>query len=240
MLRGIVRRIAKRFGYQILGYPRAYAAQASLMGLLRGQDINLVLDIGANEGQFAEDLRASGYTGRIFSFEPQASAHERLCKRAEGDAQWTVFDRTAVGAENGKVDINISGNSVSSSILAMLPSHSETHPQSKYVGTESVPVRRLDDLYELTPTDRVLLKMDVQGYERQVLEGALRILRGCRAVLSELSLVPLYEGQSLAKELWDMLTAMGFEVWSVEPGIYDPESGRLLQLDGVFVRAEKI
>jgi len=240
MIRDMVRRLAKRFGYQILGYPRAYAAQSSLMGLFRGQEINLVLDVGANAGQFAEDLRASGYSDRIFSFEPQASAHELLCKRAEGDPNWTVFDRTAIGEETGTVEINISGNSVSSSILAMLPSHSETHPQSKYVGTESVPVRRLDDLYELSPTDRVLLKIDVQGYERQVLDGAPRILRGCRAVLSELSLVPLYEGQSLAKELWDMLTAMDFEVWSVEPGIYDPESGRLLQFDAVFVRSGKI
>jgi hypothetical protein len=80
------------------------------------------------------------------------------------------------------------------------------------------------------------LKIDVQGYEKQVLEGAPRVLGSCRAVIAEMSLLPLYEGQVLAKELWNQLTEQGFEPWSLEPGFRHPATGRMLQLDGIFVR----
>jgi len=103
---------------------------------------------------------------------------------------------------NGSVDIHVSANSVSSSILDMLPSHFQADPQSRYLETEPVSVKRLDDLISLARTDRALLKLDVQGYERQVLDGAMRVLADCRAVISEMSLVPMYDGELLAREMW--------------------------------------
>jgi FkbM family methyltransferase len=236
MLKELVRSFAKQCGYEILGPSRAYATQRSMAGLLRQERINLVLDVGANTGQFAEELQAFGYRGRILSFEPLASAHAQLRSKAEAHPNWTVAERTAIGAEMGSVEIHVSGNSVSSSILSMLPSHSEAEPESVYVGTERVPVNRLDDLYAPSQADRVALKIDVQGYERQVLEGAPRVLGSCRAVIAEMSFVPLYERQVLAKDLWNLLEARGFEPWSLEPGFRDPGSGRMLQMDGIFVR----
>lgn len=236
MLKGLVTSFARRHGYEILGPQRSYATQRSLMGLLRQEQINLVLDVGANTGQFAEELRASGYKERIVSFEPLASIHAQLCSAAKGDQNWTIADRTAIGAATGTVEIHISKKSASSSILDMLPSHLEAEPESLYLGTESVPVNRLDDLCALSLHDRALLKIDVQGYERQVLEGAPRVVEACRAVVSEMSLLPLYEGQVMAKELWDLLASQGFEPWSLEPGFRDPVTSRMLQLDGVFVR----
>jgi FkbM family methyltransferase len=236
MLKGFAKSIAKRCGYEILGPSRAYATQRSLAGLLRQERIDLVLDVGANTGQFAGELREFGYDGRILSFEPLASAYAQLCSNAKGDPNWTIADRTAIGAEAGSAEIHVSAANASSSILDMLPSHSKAAPESIYVGTEKVPINRLDDLHAPSPADRVLLKIDVQGYERQVLEGATRILGSCRAVISEMSLVPLYEGQVLAKELSHLLEAHGFEPWSLEPIFRDPVTGRLLQFDGVFVR----
>ena len=99
-----------------------------------------------------------------------------------------------------------------------------------------MPIHRLDDVFRLTDGDRVLLKIDVQGYERQVLAGAMRVLDSSCAVVSELSLVPLYENQVLAREVWDLLVMHGFEPWSMEPCFRNPENGQTLQLDGVFVR----
>jgi FkbM family methyltransferase len=239
MFKGFIKSLAKWSGYEIVGFPRAYAARRSLAGLLRQEQINLVLDVGANTGQFVEELRAAGYRGRIVSFEPLASAHERLRKHAEGDPNWTVADRTAIGAESGSVDIHVSKNSVSSSILDMLPSHFQADPQSRYLETETVPVKRLDDLISVAPTDRALLKLDVQGYERQVLDGAMRVLADCRAVISEMSLVPMYDGELRAREMWDLLAAQHFEPWSLETCFRNPETGRVLQLDGLFVRESK-
>jgi FkbM family methyltransferase len=236
MLKSLVKSFAKQCGCEILGPARSYAPQRSLMGLLRHEQINLVLDVGANFGQFAEELRASGYKERIVSFEPLTSAHTHLCRKASGDPNWTIAARTAVGAESGSVEIHIAGNGFSSSILEMLPNHSEAAPDSIYVDVETVPVNRLDNLCTLSREDRALLKIDVQGYEKQVLEGAPRVLGSCRAVIAEMSLLPLYEGQVLAKELWNQLTEEGFEPWSLEPGFRHPATGRMLQLDGIFVR----
>jgi hypothetical protein len=118
----------------------------------------------------------------------------------------------------------------------MLPSHSKAEAHSAYVGSERVPVNRLDDICSLSANDRVVLKIDVQGYEKQVLEGAPRVLGACRAVMIEMSLLPLYEGQVLARELWDLLVSKGFAPWSLGPGFCDPVTGRMLQFDGVFVR----
>jgi FkbM family methyltransferase len=239
MLKGLLKNLAKMCGYEIVGFPRAYATHKSLAGLLRQEQINLVLDVGANTGQFAGDLRAAGYAGRIVSFEPLTSAHAKLRKQAERDPNWTVADRTAIGAQAGLIDIHVSENSVSSSILNMLPSHSEADPQSRYMETETVPINRLDDLISLARTDRALLKIDVQGYERQVLDGAKQVLADCHAVISEMSLVPMYDGELLAREMWDLLAAQNFEVWSLDACFRSPETGRVLQLDGLFVRRAK-
>jgi FkbM family methyltransferase len=232
----LAKSFAKKCGYEILPSGRAYAADRSLAGLLRQERINLVLDVGANNGQFAERLRESGYAGRIISFEPLAAAHAQLRGKAEGIANWTIADRCALGAQKGSVEIHVSENTLSSSILDMLPSHSEAAPRSIYVGSETVPVNRLDDLVALSPDDRILLKIDVQGYERQVLEGASRLLPACRGLHVEMTLLPLYEGQILARELWDLLDGQGFEPWSMEPCFRNPVTFRMLQIDGVFVR----
>lgn len=236
MLKASVRKIAGHFGYEILGPSRAYATQRSLAKLLQEEKINLVLDVGANSGQFGSELRAARYNGRIISFEPQSAAYAELKTRTANDPAWTVAERTAVGAQTGSVSIHIAANSVSSSILSMLPSHSEAAPESGYVDTETVPVNTLDNLCSFDPNDRVALKIDVQGYERQVLQGASRVLGRCQVVISEMSLVPLYEGQVLAHEFWALLTAEGFAPWSLEPGFRHPKTGRMLQIDGVFFR----
>jgi FkbM family methyltransferase len=237
MLKAHIKGLARYFGYEIVGLPRAYAAERSVAGLLRQEQINLVVDVGANTGQFVGDLRQAGYKDRIVSFEPLASAHSILQTRAAADSNWTIADRTAIGSETGTIDIHVSGNSVSSSILQLLPTHSEADRQSSYVGIETVPIKRLDDLISLATTDRVLLKVDVQGYEKQVLDGACNLLKNCRAIICEMSLVPLYGGQLLARDMWDLLVAQDFEPWSLEPCFRHPQSGRMLQLDGVFVRS---
>jgi FkbM family methyltransferase len=236
MLKPVVRRFARRLGYEILRPPEAFAAETTLNGLLLQENINLILDVGANVGQFVYKIRAAGYGGRIVSFEPQAAAHAELCISAARDQNWTVADRTALGAEVGILTLNKSANSVSSSILPMLASHSNAEPQAGYDGTEQVRVNRLDDLYTLAPADRALLKIDVQGYEKPVLDGAKKLLSNCCAMIIEMSFIPLYEGQILAKQLWERLEAEGFEVWAFEPAFRDQKTGRMLQVDGLFVR----
>jgi FkbM family methyltransferase len=236
MLKEMVQSVANVTGYEIVSLKRAQACRRCVATLLREEHINLVLDVGANLGQFASWIRKGGYQDRILSFEPLNQAHHDLVNAAKQDSLWTVAPKMALGNAPGEIDIHVARNSVSSSILPMLNTHLQAAPDSGYVETQTVKVNRLDDVFSPDPSDRLLLKVDVQGYEKAVLEGAPRILQQCRAMIVELSLVPLYEGQSLAMELWKYIMNLGFQACYFDPGFRDPFSGRMLQMDGVFVR----
>jgi FkbM family methyltransferase len=204
---------------------------------MRQHDVGAVLDIGANVGQFGRLLRQARFGGRIHSVEPLQSAYERLAATAARDAAWTT-QRAAVSAEPGTLTINVARNSVSSSVLPMLEQHAAAAPEAAYVQQESVPATTVDEIvtaHDLDP-ERTLLKIDVQGYERDVLDGAVKTLPAFLGVRTEMSLVPLYEGQALMPEIVELLARHGFELWHVEPGFTEPGTRRLLQLDGVFFR----
>lgn len=88
--------------------------------MLKAHEVNLVFDIGANAGQFAQSLRELGYRGRIVSFEPQSEAREQLERAASVDPLWEVAPKAAIGAEDGEIELNLAANSISSSLLPML------------------------------------------------------------------------------------------------------------------------
>ena len=111
--------------------------------ILDSYEIDTVLDIGANLGQFAQLIRVDiGYANRIISFEPLSSAFELLKSNAERNSNWDVFI-IALGNIEEKCRLNIAGNSFSSSLLEMLPAHVESAPESQYIGKEVVEVKRL-------------------------------------------------------------------------------------------------
>jgi FkbM family methyltransferase len=234
-IKEVLRSLAEASGFQVRK-TSVYTSPKLRHHLLFSQlQIDLVVDVGANTGQFAHQCRAAGYKGEIISFEPSAAAHASLLQSAASDPLWNVADRMALGAADGKIEINIAANSYSSSILPMLDSHLSAAPASRYLHKEKVPIRRLDDV--LRPAGRnIFLKLDVQGYESQVLAGATQLLAHTLAVQLEMSLVPLYEGEVLMPGICAAMTGSGFELWDFEPSFRNPTTGRLLQIDGIFTR----
>ena len=202
-------------------------------------EIDLIFDIGANQGQFATEVRRGGYAGKIVSFEPLSDAYSKLLQASTGDSAWEAYPRCALGDHNGEIEINIAGNSLSSSILPMLDAHRTAAPESIYQGKEVVAVKTLDTVAApyLTSARAPFLKIDTQGYESKVLDGAEVTLPLVKGVLVELSLVPLYEGQPLWLEMIERLEVAGFVLWAFDPVFSDPRDGRTLQIDGVFYRA---
>lgn len=200
-----------------------------------------VLDVGANIGQYGTALRSSGYRHRIVSCEPLSDAFAHLTKRSLKDAKWTVVN-TAVGAEPGSLDINVSANSYSSSLLPMTSAHTDAAPGSEFVRTETVPVTTVADLVREQGVDpaRTLLKIDTQGYEAPVLDGAGDLLGRFAAISLELSFVPLYEGQQLFDQLTGRLREAGYTLYGLDAGFGDPRTGRMLQCDGLFVRSDLV
>lgn len=219
--------------YSETGWKRQFVKQ------LEAHRVDTVIDIGANSGQYASDLRMAAYTGRIVSFEPLSEAFSLLLRNASKDPLWECR-QCAVGDVDGMISINVAGNAgASSSILPMLKSHQDAFPPANYIGTEQVPIHRLDGLTPkvVGPNSVVFLKIDVQGFEKQVIAGAQSTISDHVVGMQlELSFIPLYEGGMLIREALDVVYALGFTLTGLLPGFADPRTGRMLQADGIFFR----
>jgi FkbM family methyltransferase len=237
-----VKRALRHFGFDFGRYREANDELRRLVNCCARREINAVLDVGANHGQFACSLREAGYRGLIVSFEPLSDAHAILVSKAQRDPLWLVAPRCAVGASPGSVQINIAGNSVSSSVLPMLDAHVRSAPESAYCGRESVNVIALDDFLanrdELLPKT-LALKVDVQGYESHVLAGSEKTLDRTMVLYIEMSLTPLYEGAASFVDLFKKLELSGFTCISIVPGFTDPRTFEVLQVNAIFGRVQR-
>lgn len=208
---------------------------------LRTRGVGVVLDIGANSGQYSAGLRKAGFDGRIVSFEPLSEPFSALKRRASGDALWECR-QGALGDTDGTISINVAGNSgESSSVLPMLQRHQDAYPPANYIATEDVPIRRLDTIASevIGPNEVSFLKIDVQGFEKQVLAGGEATVKdSCVGLQLELSFVPLYEGAMLIPEALDLLYSKGFTLTGMLPCFTDPRNGQMLQADGIFLRSD--
>jgi FkbM family methyltransferase len=195
------------------------------------------LDIGANEGQFAAEVLRSGWRGRIVSFEPTSQAHRLLAERAgRHEGQWVVVPRVALGSSNGEAQVNIAINSVSSSLLQVRNESVQAAPESGFNASESVPVRTLDSLMQPDWEAPFALKIDTQGFELEVLNGATETLARTSVVALEMSLAELYDGGARMVEIYAFMEKAGFRCISLVEVFSDFERNELLQVDGVFVR----
>ncbi len=225
-----VRTFVRRLGYDIV--PFAGGLVDLQRQLLRQTPV--VLDVGANVGQYAERLRDLGYEGRIVSFEPGSKAFHLLTSRAQADVSWEARN-VALGAECGTATLQVSANSVSSSLLGVAPEHLAAAPASTVIAFEEVRLSTLDTEVNNLPGP-YWLKLDVQGFELSVLKGGESALDRALAIQAELSFGDLYEDQTDWLELTSFLRDRGFKLRYVEPGFHDPSNGYTLQADAIFVR----
>jgi len=198
--------------------------------------VNTVLDVGANCGQFAAGLRSSGYCGQIVSFEPLSAVHESLTRAAFHDRNWIVMPRMALGDTVGTLQMNVSDNLVSSSLLQVRQRSVDAAPGSAFVGTDEVSVNLLDDVIDEAWSKPFVLKLDTQGFELNVLRGAPETLKMTTVVITELSLSPLYAGGASFADVFRFLEERDFRCISLFEGFVDRASNEVLQVDGVFVR----
>src|ERR1700677_315652 len=235
------RLIAHRAGIKVSRYSPTLDANRLFINQLKSHQVDVVLDVGANSGQFAADLRKENFEGRIVSFEPLSGPFSLLERRASGDPLWDCR-RCALGDFDGTISINVAGNAgESSSVLPMLKSHQDVYPPANYIGTEEVQIHRLDSVAPefLRPTDVTFLKIDVQGFEKLVLAGSDSTVKDhCVGMQIELSFLPLYEDGMLFREALDLVYSLGFTLTGLKPCFTDIRDGRMLQADGIFFRED--
>ena len=237
-MKSFFKRLLHRFDLEFRNFSVEKSENARFFTMLSYHNVNTIFDIGANKGQFGVILRDFGYKGRIVSFEPLTQARKKLHQISQNDKLWEVAPQSAIGEVDGEIEIHIAGNSESSSVLNMLESHIKAAPDSKYVGNERVPLRKLDTIASdfIENDSIVFLKIDTQGYEEKVMNGAHELINNIVGLQLEISLVPLYEGHSLLDEMLQNLKEKGFELWGVSTVFSDPDTAQLLQIDATFFR----
>jgi FkbM family methyltransferase len=239
MLKRVIRSFVRSLGFELSRANLITSDVLQTKRLLDHHEIDLVFDVGANCGQYGSFLRECGYAGKIVSFEPLSGVYAQLLDLSKKDPLWNVAPRIAIGDHNDEITINIAGNnSQSSSALKMLDAHLKAAPESAYCGSERVKLGRLDDIAQeyIEKDSKVFLKIDVQGLEKQVIEGTKGILSLIKGIQVELSLVPLYQDQLLFQDTINLMNELDYDLHSVVPNFIDNATGRVLQMDGIFFR----
>lgn len=229
--------LLRKLGYEIAKFTPTTNALSRRLQLIQHYQIDLLLDVGANVGQFGRGMRRLGYKGRIVSFEPLSSAYAELIKLAQRDPLWDSF-KIALGDFDGMAEINVSMDSQSSSMLGILPSHTNRSASAAYSSKESITVQKLDTVFgQLVQASRsIYLKIDAQGFEKRIIEGARNSLPHITGIQMEVSIIPLYQDECLLPEMLKLMDEAGYTLMSLEPGYCDSKSGQLLQVDCVFFR----
>ena len=179
-----------------------------MIDFIADRKIDVVIDVGANVGQFGELLRAGGYRGRIVSFEPIEAAFQTLSRKAAADGNWEAR-HCGLGAVPGTAHLHVSGLSECSSILD-LTGIAELHDGRIATDhTEEIKIRTLDEVAsELS--GKILLKIDTQGYEKPVIEGGRQTIHRVMGILMELPVIHMYEGEWQFHEAIKYMSDAGF------------------------------
>jgi FkbM family methyltransferase len=206
--------------------------------LLRRLGVNCVVDVGANRGQYAQQLRRAGYRGRIVSFEPVPATFAELEAAAAGDPRWTVR-HCALGAADGVTTINVVHGTMSS-LLAPTAFGARRYPRLRAPEPVEVPLRRLDGLLDelLAGLEhpRPFLKLDTQGYDLEVFAGLGERAREFAGLQSEVSVMPIYEGMPAMAEALAAFEAAGFALTALHPVSREAATARVVEFDCVMVR----
>ena len=231
--------VMKFFGKRRNPLARVDNTEELIIQLIKMHGAGALIDVGANVGQYAQRMRASGLALPIVSFEPGAEAYSELLRAAADDPTWTVAPRMAISDVRGTATLNVNKRSDMNSLKPITEKTLSAFPKAKALTTEEVATERLDNILGefIELHDRPLfLKIDTQGSELEVIRGAECLLHRIVAIQLEMSLLPLYEGEQLYLVILNELDRLGFDLHLVLPGYFSRALGQQLQFDGLFVR----
>lgn len=241
-LKFAVHRLMNRVGFDIIRLRNSNADfPRHLMNVIDAYNIDCVIDVGANAGQYGKFLREIGYRGHIVSFEPVGSVFNLLKEQCATDDKWSCHN-LALGDKNETKIINVYKSTVFSSFLAANEYSKKIWQSLEDVTPESVSVVKLEDVYmDLVGClggANCMLKLDTQGYDRYAFEGAKGCIKHIRALQSELSLIPVYDGMVEVYEVLKVFNNSGFYISGMYP-INRDESLAVIEYDCVLVKREQ-
>lgn len=221
----------------------AYLGEEHLAWMLRRTGVNVVLDVGANVGQFGHRLRRSGYTGRIVSFEPVEETARALRRAAAGDTDWHVHT-CALGEADEDSEINVVPGGLMSSLLPASRFGRRWRSKLGDSHTEAIRVRRLDGLFDEVvrgvAEPRVFLKMDTQGYDARTFRGAGEKVHSVVGLQSEVPFLPIYDGMPGFSDMLHLYESAGFATSGIFPITHQDSTLRAIESDLLMVRPEAV
>lgn len=234
----LLNRLCRAFGYELKKHYKIATPTAmdAIINAINHYQIDLVLDVGANVGQFGKEIRAAGYLGDLHSFEPVKKTYIDLEAASYNDCNWHTH-QTALGASAANQNIHVMGASDLSSFH--LPSNFGKDRfkgfQSAY--QEEVEVRTIDQFIESNELGnrKILLKMDTQGYDLEVLKGATNSLKHIVSIQSEISFQPLYEGMPHYLETLETLEKYGYSAAAMST-VGKSKDLSIIEMDCLFIR----
>lgn len=208
-----------------------------ISSLLQAYDINMVLDIGANKGQFANQVIKQGYQGQVISFEPSRDSFHDLMEASASSQQWLAYN-FGLSDKNSEAELHIYRDNTFSSLYA--PSNKGKNLFAEYLNetrTEAIDLRRLDDVWpslNMSDSSRVFLKTDTQGHDYQVLAGASQSLSKISVIMAEASLQSIYNNEITFYKIIELLGRHGFAISGMYPFSFSPRL-ELVELDIFFI-----
>ncbi len=236
-LKLMLKKYFPKFSYGMYAFKNKDAKMRNL--IFQHNKIDLIFDIGAHIGLYGHGVRHNGFSGKIISFEPQSKPFMALTDLAKNDKQWDT-ENFALGDFDGEAEINISENSVSSSILDVKQSSVDLVPESKVIGKETIQVKKLDtvllDYYK--EGNKLFVKIDAQGFEKNIIEGARNSLDKIQGFQLELPVNSFYEDSESFTEMIYYMYSLGFRLASVESGWHNLKTGEIMEIDGIFLKVD--
>lgn len=233
--------IAKAFGYELVKRRKHPTSNSHMINLINHRDIDVVLDVGANKGQFGLKLRSEGYRGEIHSFEPVSKTFEELSQVCLDDKKWTSYN-LAMGSVSGEESIHITESSDLSSFLVPNACGKEKYEKIKVLQTEKVNVSTISNYVTTKIVNfakrNILLKMDTQGYDLEVFAGAADALGHIDCILSEISVIPIYAKMPHYLESLKLYEEAGFVVTGLYP-ISRKDDFSVVEMDCFMINSKK-
>lgn len=238
-MKNIIRNYLNAIGFDIVRVKNQHGSLSEhLSNVFAAKNIDCVIDVGANSGQFGSFIREIGFDGYIVSFEPVKSAYNKLEMIAKADDKWLCYN-LALGDKKEKKTLNVYESTIFSSFF-------EANEYSKNIWQslgsavpEIVDVVRLDDILggiaDRTGCANFYLKMDTQGYDINVFRGAVESLEKISSIQSELSLIAIYDDMLPAYDILKEFHQQGFFISGMYP-INRDESLAVIEYDCVLVK----
>jgi FkbM family methyltransferase len=222
----------------IVAWPKFSVTSYTMISDLVRQGVlpRTVIDVGANVGQFA--IAAAKLFPEVFvhSFEPNPNSVRQLQRNVQSLRNVAVYP-SAIGEREGEIDFHINSHSHSSSVLALSENHQNAFPDAREVGTIRAKMTTLDKVFGgVTLAAPVLLKLDVQGYEAQVLRGSPEVLKRVDYLVVEVSFKPMYQGETLFMDIARLGETFGFHFLRPVGWLADFRTGEIMQMDALFAR----